>query len=93
MPYFDFFVFFFFSALDSACRILLQSFESHTIGSFLYSATTAQPPSIESAILINLFLIFSWQMTVETGTCSSEMLSMMSSGSFIISMLNLCCSL
>ena len=41
---FDFCVFFFFSALFSACRILLQSSESVPIGSFSYSATTAQPP-------------------------------------------------
>ena len=47
------------------------------------------PPSVESAILINLFLFFSLEMTafndVETGSCSSEMFLMMSRRSFTIS--------
>ena len=94
---FDFSVFLFFSALVSACRILLQSSESLPIGSFLYSATAAQPPYVESAILVSLFLFFSLEMTafndVETGSCSSEMLSMMSCRSSIMSLLNSCCSL
>ena len=94
---FDFSVFFFFSALVSACRILLQSSESLPIGSFLYSVTAAQPPYVESAILVNLFLFFSLEMTafndVETGSCSSEMLSIMSCRSSIISLLNSCCNL
>ena len=91
------FVFFFFNALVSACRVLLQSSESHPIGSFSYSTTTAQPPSVESTILINLFLWFSLEMIafndVETGSCSSEMLSLMSYRSSIIAVLNLCLSL
>ena len=60
---FDFSVLFFFSALVSARRILLQSSESPPVGSFSYSATTAQPRFVESAILINLFLFFSLEMT------------------------------
>ena len=71
----DISVFFFFIALVSACRILLHSSEPFPFGSFSYSATTVQPPSVESAILINLFLFLSLEMTafnyVETGTCSS----------------------
>ena len=63
----------------------------------LYSVTAAQPPYVESAILVSLFLFFSLEMTafndVETGSYSSEMLSMMSCRSSIISLLNLCCSL
>ena len=59
VPDFDFSVFFFFAALVSACRILLQSPELLPIVSFSYSATTAQPLSLESTILINLFLFFS----------------------------------
>ena len=47
---------FLFNAPVSACRILLQSSKSLPIGSFSYSATTAHPPSVESALLINLFL-------------------------------------
>ena len=61
---FDFFVLFFFSALVSAGRVLLQSSESLPIGSFSYSATTAQPTSVESAILINIFLFFSLETTL-----------------------------
>ena len=45
---------------------------------------------------INLFLFFSLEMAafndVETGSCLSEMLSMMSCKSSIISVLNSCCS-
>ena len=82
MPDFTFSVFFLFSALVSACRILLQSSESLPIGSFSYSATTAQPPSVEFAILISLSLFFSLEMTafndVQTESCPSEMVSMMS---------------
>ena len=40
---FNFSVFFFFNALVSARRILLQPSESPPIGSFWYSTTTAQP--------------------------------------------------
>ena len=94
---FDFSVFFFFSALVSACRILLQSSESLPIGSFSYSVTAAQPPYVESAILVSLFLFFSLEMTafndVETGSCSSEMLSMIDCRFSIISLLNSRCSL
>ena len=70
-PDFDFSVFFFFRALVSACHIVFQSSESLSIDSFSYSAATVQPPSVESAILINLFLFFSLEMTafneIETG--------------------------
>ena len=54
---FDFFAFFFFSALVSASRILLQSSQSLPVGSYSYSATTAQSPSVESTILLNFGLV------------------------------------
>ena len=82
MPDLTFSVYFLLNALVSDSRILLQSPELLPMGSFSYCATTAQPPSVESAILINLFLFFSLEMTtfkgVENETCLSEMLSMMS---------------
>ena len=93
----DFSVFFFFSALVSTCCILLQPSESLPIGCFSYSATTAQPPSVASTILITLFFFFSLEITafndVATWPCSSEMLSMMSCRSSIVSVVNSCCSL
>ena len=63
-PHFDFSVFFFTNALVSVCRIFLQSSESLQVGSFSYSATTVWPPSVESAVLINLFLFFGFEMNV-----------------------------
>ena len=75
-PDFNFSVFFFFSALVSACLFFLQSSESFSIGSFFYFAKTAQTPSIESVILINLFLFFSFEMAAFKMP-TSEMLSMM----------------
>ena len=81
-PDFDFLMFFFFNALVFAYRVLLQSFELLPICSFSYSVIIAKPPSVESAILISLFLFFSLEMTafndVETGSCSSETWSTMS---------------
>ena len=91
------FLFFFFSTLVSACRLLLQSSELLPSVSFSYSATTARPPSVEYAILSNLFLFFILKITafnnVETGSCSSDILSLMSWRSSIITKLNSCCSL
>ena len=47
---------FFFNTFVTAYRIILQSFELLPIVSFLFSAITSHPSSVESAILINLFL-------------------------------------
>ena len=96
-PILIFLCFPFSNALISTCHILLQSSELLPLGSYPHSSTTAQLLFVESAIIINLFLFLSLEISafndVESGSCSSEMFPMMSWRSPILSELNLSCCL